>query len=43
MVVDTTQVAMTVATLKARGHNVLLTREPGGTAIGGHTGCSPMT
>lgn len=30
----TTQVAMTVATLKARGHNVLLTREPGGTAIG---------
>ena len=30
----TTQVAMTVATLRARGHNVLLTREPGGTAIG---------
>ena len=30
----TTQVAMTVETLKARGHNVLLTREPGGTAIG---------
>ena len=30
----TTQVAMTVAMLKARGHNVLLTREPGGTAIG---------
>ncbi len=30
----TTQVAMTVATLNARGHHVLLTREPGGTAIG---------
>jgi dTMP kinase len=30
----TTQVAMTVETLKAREHNVLLTREPGGTAIG---------
>lgn len=30
----TTQVAMTVETLKARGHTVLLTREPGGTAIG---------
>lgn len=30
----TTQVAMTVSTLRARGHNVLLTREPGGTAIG---------
>ncbi len=30
----TTQVAMTVETLKARGYHVLLTREPGGTAIG---------
>jgi dTMP kinase len=30
----TTQVAMTVEMLKARGHNVLLTREPGGTDIG---------
>ena len=30
----TTQVAMTVSTLRERGHNVLLTREPGGTAIG---------
>ncbi len=30
----TTQVAMTVEMLKAREHNVLLTREPGGTDIG---------
>ncbi len=30
----TTQVAQTVAALKAKGYHVLLTREPGGTAIG---------
>ena len=30
----TTQVAMTVETLKTRGYNILLTREPGGTDIG---------
>jgi len=30
----TTQVAMTVEMLKSREHNVLLTREPGGTDIG---------
>ena len=30
----TTQVAMTVETLKAHGYHVLLTREPGGTVIG---------
>lgn len=30
----TTQVAQVAAALRARGYNVLLTREPGGTAIG---------
>lgn len=30
----TTQVAQTAAALRAQGHQVLLTREPGGTAIG---------
>lgn len=30
----TTQVAQTAAALRERGYNVLLTREPGGTAIG---------
>lgn len=30
----TTQVAKTAAALRAQGHHVLLTREPGGTAIG---------
>ncbi|MBL8154599.1 MAG: dTMP kinase [Anaerolineae bacterium] len=30
----TTQIARTTAALRERGHNVLLTREPGGTSIG---------